>query len=706
MSYNFVNSRPGKTLYIKFYNGPIAKFFGKEQTAIVRPHDTHAVRIFGKKPIERVDIPDEPLTVEISRLSFKTQDEAIIDINIRITVAPILDREKKLVEIEHCVPAFTDNNPRDWIKNILKTLFDRLKQYNFHQIVWANMTPESVIQFESLIHDLMNPALDNFRNIDRLTGDINTDPENAILDLTPDVMKEESSSNAAEPLLDLSDVQAPIDADESIKVGEEKRLQRRAILSVTDADKVQFSKIITDIKSGNGVAKILEREAVALLEEFNFRVYPGSCVIDCQYPQIADQLDEQNIGHLPILKYINLFQNARERLVNQKQSFETLLQDLEREFEEQQQIITEETEELRIKHKLALEKQQSDYEFKKNKQKNYFQRQMEGENASFEAEKLLIDGDLAEAKAKAQIQMLDIEKGRATAAAGLHAEILESKKVEQQTEIEEMNLEKEKAQQMLSNQEAIEQQRISVDKQILNAKRQLPKPEELEQIGFSLDQLMELKTEQLNLKLKAVEDQRIEIDMARRHTEEEFQFQTEKWRHDLERAITNDQYQFQLTQKAVEQYLVFIYSRLSVEDRQTFIQSLGHHFAEALGNAKDMFGDVKVNYMPDGNGNGVFDFLSSIGKGLMQSDIFLPEIQNVLAGLGIGANADSLDAQKNGAESGAAANNSKKATASQAKRQPGGKESSAGSKKEGQQSANIDQSSKKQDISQTSDYPR
>ncbi|OED34854.1 hypothetical protein AB832_06795 [Flavobacteriaceae bacterium (ex Bugula neritina AB1)] len=645
---------PGHVTYVQYYDSYLSAILPQAlpRTGVLGP-GSKGFWIRGK-PQKLVEIPDDPLTIEISRSKFQTSDFAILNkLVISLQVSPKIDADIEVDDVEKYVAAYdlsveelqsfgkskhfekaktnAKNNrgdqegqieslldvadsirerkkrkARNWVSERLELLIEHVVSESFLSIVWANQTRESeaIIQFEVLMDELNKFQESKYQENKLLTH---------------------------------------------------QEISSKTIPNTPQSTYRKVNQLIERIKKGESLSKLLEVKATEKLIEYNFLVTPGSLSIDIEYDTIG--LDEKNPKHIPILEFQTLFNDFQERLFRLKEDFRIAMEEialdyqekeeeqklkkeeLTKQFEKEEDLLIKkyelESEEIKQEHtfqKRKLEAETKDYEQKVQAKINDFEKTLL--DVERRRKELLIDRQRMEAEyeineLKTKVRYSQERANLEAEEVKIEEELVSNRKQKNVLDIDQLELEKD-------IKVAEIKKEVDIALSSLDERKRLP--QNLTEIAYSADELLAQKSKEHEKELVKMQSDIHEMELQRKALENKLAYKQSLWPHEQKRELKLDELKFDLNKRIFEREILLAYSRIRMEDRNEYIKVLGEQMAAALGAASGMVDEFKVintsGLNADGNSS-IMGLISKLSDTLFKSGAALPAINEALKELGI-----------------------------------------------------------------------
>lgn len=172
-----VHTKPGQYTYVKYYKYPFFKRWQSTRSTLVKPTDRD-LKYFGEL-VDIVTINDQPIEINLEEEGFKTVDDAVFNLSIKLQVSPILDSSVN-DDLLKCIPVYTINRdseqdglncPKDKLENRLKPILSMLRYYKFSDLkeylntketVNSETRPEPYISLRNKIETKAREILDKY----------------------------------------------------------------------------------------------------------------------------------------------------------------------------------------------------------------------------------------------------------------------------------------------------------------------------------------------------------------------------------------------------------------------------------------------------------------------------------------------------------------------------------------------------------------
>ncbi len=651
-----IYNKPGYVQYIKYYDSifaswAIGRYFIPPRIGIVLPNDKP--RDHYGDILEKTDIPNLPIRIKIEEDAFQTSDGAVIDLLFEIEVAPKIDGNPTLAQIEQCVPAYQQKNKEGedqlqgaakWIESQIRFVLKVLKRESFLSIAWADCKAggEMVTKFKYLIEKM------------------NSSPETV------------ASMHQLQEM--------------------ENRLKLR----------------IKEIEDGKNLSKVVEEIVSKKIEAFNFSVQENSCSISIKN-LTKDGIRDQDLGlpgNQPIIEYLDLFHIVQEKLMRHKEEFEVVLLKLKHEYDQkkkeaelenkkldqiflenekkfeaaiekligehentiknQKNELNEKTKEIETQHKLKIAEINNKYKETDDQQKilelqlennkkirekeleekmrleEYF---LEQKNAILKAEtdnknkvviksyenKTLLDlNELDEVRKKEMISIKEKELESLEKEVELSKREDEANATIQEVELSKLNRENELEKAKIKNKNTLQVEKIEAELEIVTKQRELPN--QLEDIPYSVDQLQELKIAEGKLKIQEIQNEANKLSLNYQREEEKLKHYSQILAHELKRELRQDELSYDFLQKSLEQELLIAYTNLNNEEKIRVINSIGENLANSIKSAEGLNPDIKILGFPNNTSDSpVLNFLQEATKTLLKSSPWIENVNELIA---------------------------------------------------------------------------
>ena len=626
--------KPDHVTYARIYRSFLAPFMGwKADTVVI--HTSNSDVYYYHEPLFVINIPIDPISIELLKPNFQTSDLAQLDyVKINLQIEPDIGNGT-IDEVDNFMSAYYDfdhgdlrqpDDVKKWFESLLEGLFEELRQYSFLYIHWANMTPKS-------------------RNITKFSNLIKELEKNTKLEATQKLRIDNLKSHVKDLI--------------------------EGILENPDKNKT--------------VSSVLKTKAEQILAEKNFKIL--SFGIDSKYPEInKDLLDPQKSKAQdldpkvqPIIEYLQLFQNFQEAIDSQQADYIEVVDKLDKDIQKRKMTLIKERTEIKQSHQEELQKLEHQFEQNKARMENDHDKALKklGEEHKYQMEKSLDEvkkqyelevleiekehyqakkekeAELEKHKLENQLNVLEVQKelnpgiweisnemlkekiGYDERKTELESENLKSKELLKDYEIREINIAAEIKKAKINEIKDLEIERISGDKKIIDARNELPR--DTKAINYSWEEIKKIKEAEYKFLVEEIEMNKKKQGLRLDHFQTKLSFDENIWKHEMERELQLDELKFNLLQRIFEKGILMAYSRMQIADKQEFIKNLGEQVSDALKSSSGIVDDFRIVGTPnlDLSNSSLMKILSQITTGIFTTEAFVPSLNKALKELGI-----------------------------------------------------------------------
>lgn len=587
-----INGKAGRVIYVKA-TYPQIPFYRIEEQLIL---PGKFLKYYGQEP-EIVEIPDDPIIIELSEPNFETADKAKLpSITIEITVTPNLDEKMTLEDIRKCVSAFEEGatTGEEWLKNRLRKLLTTLREYPLSSIL-----DNTDIKFKK-DNSGIKPG-DSFENkVKKLSKVLENNAEtilmehNFVVSENSCIIKYELPE--IENLKDENPNHHPIIFYLSKYHSQEEKLKE---------EKHAHQKSLDELR------QVYEHDRQTMKEKAE-----------------ADILD------------------IKKEFLGRKHEAEKMLQEAEANFKQEMDLLKEQLEKTKLEILADVEAEKTKIEMTKEKKVSEIKEQIKTEMEIIKInEQLKLDKEkarLAQESAKHEIEKKQAEFSIEE----------EEREYQKKTQMEKIKTEEE----IESEKHKFESKRIEQQKNLAEVEKDLIDYRENNPI--SLNYLLEQEQLKQQLEIATTQDQIDEIQMKKviekedrdreiEQEQENREYAVEKDRENRERdyeaGLIKSKNQFETEVKKFEKEAVMELFRFLLSDRdkhftnsQKFITQLGEQFTKATQAHASSIKDYKVvNFSGIDSESPISNYASQIFQVLMQLGTLAPHFRDILGQFGV-----------------------------------------------------------------------
>ena len=649
---SFVYNDSGCVKYIRYHNSMLASFsFFRERmaprVAIIKQSD-RPLRYYGDI-VEKTIIRNIPIRLKIHEENFETSDKALVDLIFEIEVTPHINGNLK--EIEKCVVAYKkDVSTEEWLERQIGFLFRQLKTESLLSIAWADCTADSEIisKFSYFIETLKSGKHeeDDISYLSEMASRIEAALKKIKEGRNLSAVIEEKAREVLSKEFNFNVLEGSC----SIKIkdlGEDLNPQNpgdQAVIEYLNLFNIVQEKLIRQKIEFEEVLSNLEIEFQNRKKEIELEQKK----IDQEFLRLEQDFERERDG---------LEAKHKHHLEKQNKEFKALTSELEKEHNQKMADMNEKFRAIdndrfvkvqKIEDKKEVELRKLEQEKGISIHKIDVARKLEEKefdrinSAKIREQEVDLELDIQDLGVKQQQKMLEVKQNQVENFER-EAELSEREDGAKQTllkiEMNQLSRENELDKAKITFDGNLEIEKISSELSILEKQKELP--EELKDVPYSIEELEKLKAAKSNLDLQKIELEVREIEnkvnklqLDYQQEEEYLKHTSEFITHALQREIRNDEFNFEIVQKAIEREVLMMYAQLDNEQKLNLINGIGDQLTKSIESANWINPDVKIISSLN-NENGLVsqlpNLLQTASASLLKSSPWLDFVKDIIS---------------------------------------------------------------------------